>query len=217
VNTIAEFIENQFYHVYNRTNNKELLFKKRGNQAFFLARYKKYLSPFVKTHAYALLGTHYHFSIQVKSFKEILNFISDLHRDRRTVTMNNLLNNTDSKKDLINKLIINQFQNFQVSYAKSINKQFGRNGSLFQKKFKRSVFDPEIKFRYLQYYIHHNARKHGLVNEFRDYPYHSYDEIISGSSSIIDFDKVIELFGCIEEFKKFHNEVHLEERFTSLD
>ncbi|NNF35548.1 MAG: hypothetical protein HKN68_15690 [Saprospiraceae bacterium] len=171
----------------------------------------------MKTHAYALMGTHYHFSIQVKSLNDILNHISSLPNGQRTVIMNNLVNNLNSEDDLLNKLIINQFQNFQNSYAKSINKQLGRHGSLFQKKFKRSIFNPEIKFRYLQYYIHHNARKHGLVKNFKEHRFISYHEIINGSSEFIDLEGVMNHFQDLDAFKKFHHTIHFEEVFKNID
>ena len=43
---LANFPEDSIYHVYNRTNNKELLFKTDENRLFFLREYAKYLEPF---------------------------------------------------------------------------------------------------------------------------------------------------------------------------
>ena len=215
MNTNATFFENHYYHVYNRTNNKETLFKRPGNQSYFLNKYQKYISPFVYTHAYSLLGNHYHFSIQVKSMKEIFEYISKLKPGERTVLMNSYLENFND--EILNLLIINQFQNFQISYVKSLNNQIQRIGSLFQKKFKRSLFDPEIKFKYLQYYIHHNARKHGLVKDFRDHEYQSYHQIMKGSGELINIEEILSQFGNLNEFEKFHNSIHLEERFKDID
>ena len=36
---------NQYYHMYNRGNNKEALFKEDRNYHFFLDLYKKYIYP----------------------------------------------------------------------------------------------------------------------------------------------------------------------------
>lgn len=97
------------------------------------------------------------------------------------------------------------------------NKDLGRTGSLFQKKFKRSWYDSADKFCFLQYYIHHNARKHGFVNHFLDYPHHSYKEIIENNTSLIDVSKVLEHFGNIKSFENCHNRIHSEDQFLSID
>lgn len=59
----------KFYHVYNRTNNKELLFKEHENYFFFLRKYKQYLSSYIDTYAYCLMPNHFHFLIKVKEDK----------------------------------------------------------------------------------------------------------------------------------------------------
>jgi putative transposase len=45
----ADFYENGIFHVYNRTNNKELLFQSDENRHWFLKQYAKYLHPFLDT------------------------------------------------------------------------------------------------------------------------------------------------------------------------
>lgn len=64
---IMELEQNKYYHLYNRSNNHELLFRNRDNYIYFLSKYKKYLSPFVNTIAYCLMPDHFHFSVYVKS------------------------------------------------------------------------------------------------------------------------------------------------------
>ena len=58
---LANFAEAGIYHVYNRTNNKELLFKTDENRLYFLRQYAKYLEPFVDTFCWTLLPNHFHF------------------------------------------------------------------------------------------------------------------------------------------------------------
>ena len=40
------FEEGQYYHIYNRGNNRGAVFFKPENYIFFLRRWKKYLLPF---------------------------------------------------------------------------------------------------------------------------------------------------------------------------
>ncbi|WP_262890410.1 hypothetical protein [Pedobacter mendelii] len=37
--------ENQYYHVYNRGNNKNLIFFEESNYQYFLNQFKKYVLP----------------------------------------------------------------------------------------------------------------------------------------------------------------------------
>jgi len=66
-----------FYHVYNRANGNELLFKNSGNYTYFLKKYKKYIHPIGATFAYCLIPNHFHFLIQIKTEKEIINVMEN--------------------------------------------------------------------------------------------------------------------------------------------
>ena len=55
-----------FYHVYNRSVNREALFKETRNYYFFLDRYKRYCQKHVNTFSYCLMPNHFHLFIQVK-------------------------------------------------------------------------------------------------------------------------------------------------------
>lgn len=78
----------------------------------------------------------------------------------------------------INDLIISQHQRFFISYSKAYNKTNSRLGDIFKRPFKHSHFDPEVKFAYMQCYLHHNARKYGIVKAFDKCPYTSYHKIL---------------------------------------
>lgn len=67
-----ELDPNKYYHLYNRSNNHELLFRNRDNYIYFLSKYRKYITPFVDTLAYCLMPDHFHFSVYVKSEDSIL-------------------------------------------------------------------------------------------------------------------------------------------------
>lgn len=55
----------EFYHVYNRGNNKEKIFFEEKNYVFFLERLAKYVQEAALIHAFCLLPNHYHLLIQV--------------------------------------------------------------------------------------------------------------------------------------------------------
>ena len=216
MNTTADFHHNCFYHIYNRTNNKESLFKSQENYSYFLRRYKHYLSPYLDIHAYALLTNHFHFSIRIKSEKEITTHIENAPTSRRSETESRYLNN-NAKENLINELIVHQHQRFFISYAQAFNKMYNRKGNLFARQFKRSQFDPEEKFKYLQYYIHHNARKHRFVKHFLDDQNHSYKSIFTLNDSFLDVSYVLQEFISLERFIAFHEQVYSMKEFYGLE
>ncbi|MFA5834916.1 MAG: transposase [Bacteroidota bacterium] len=57
----------KYYHLYNRTNNKEKLFPQEENHLFFLLKFQTYLSLHCSVIAYCLMPTHFHFLIRIES------------------------------------------------------------------------------------------------------------------------------------------------------
>jgi putative transposase len=54
-----------YYHIYNRGNNKHIIFFEDDNYSFFLNQFKKHVSPFCEVYAYCLMPNHFHFFIRV--------------------------------------------------------------------------------------------------------------------------------------------------------
>ncbi len=178
MNTGAIFYFDHHYHIYNRTNNKEKLFLTDENRSYFLRRYKHFLGAFLDIHAYALMSNHFHFCIKVKSQEEIDSYLNELPEKDHTVAISKYLLSMD-RETSIDNLIIGQHLRFLISYAQAFNKMHNRSGNLLTKKFKRSVFDPAVKFKYMQYYLHHNPRKHNIIDDFKAYKWTSYHEILN--------------------------------------
>ncbi len=58
-----------FYHIYNRGNNRENLFIQERNYGYFMKLWGKYISPVADTYAYCLLRNHFHAAVRVKDAK----------------------------------------------------------------------------------------------------------------------------------------------------
>jgi REP element-mobilizing transposase RayT len=215
MNKYAKIYFNEYYHIYNRTNNKELMFKCDENRQYFKRKYKQYLEGYLDIHAYALMSNHYHFSVKIKSKEEIESYIATLDPTMLKSGHQNYLKSND-KETAINDLIVEQHRRFFLTYTQAINKMYKRQGNLFNVKFHRSIFDPEKKFKYLLYYIHHNARKHGIVQNFKDYPYTSYFEILEGNNWLINIENILNYFSSLDEFISFHESFHYPEVFKDI-
>ncbi|MDW7681215.1 MAG: transposase [bacterium] len=177
------FVENQFYHILNRGNNKEKLFYKRDNYHYFLLKYNDYLSDYLDMYAYCLMPNHFHLLVQVKTIDAIDSIID------------------------VNKKIGEQFRKFFLSYAQAINKQQGRTGSLFQKPFKRILILDHNHLLYLVYYIHSNPQRHGFIDDFKQYPFSSYQRFLDDRKTKLFKKQVLGWFDSTEEFIKFHQEI----------
>ena len=70
-----EFTSNQYYHLYNRGDNYEIIFREAENYRYFLRLLDKYLPPEkVEIVAYCLMPDHYHLLVcpQVETLSKLM-------------------------------------------------------------------------------------------------------------------------------------------------
>ncbi len=113
------------------------------------------------------------------------------------------------------KEVTQAFSNFFNSYAKSINKENDRTGSLFEKHFKRIRLEDEQYLKQLIVYVHLNP-KHHLDLKFEEFKYSSYQSFLSQKETKLEREEVLNLFGGIENFILCHNQKNdlLTEKYT---
>jgi putative transposase len=198
---VADFEENGIYHIYNRTNNKELLFLNDENRRFFLQRYKEIISPVADTYCWNLLPNHFHLIIKLKDAETISNLLKNKKE----------LSATEKKyqqgKATFGELIEHYFKRFFQSYALSFNAMHNRSGNLFYKPFKRVAVNKASQLTMAIVYVHANAAKHELVKDFTEWKWSSWHSIVSDKPTMLAKNDVIEWFGSIEEFVKVHKEL----------
>ncbi len=173
-----------YYHIYNRGNGGEDIFREPRNYGYFLTRYAEYIEPIADTFAYCLLRNHFHLLVRIK--------------DEETCQVSeNLTGHKGSDPS-------QQFSNLFNSYTKSINVAYGRTGNLFQRPFGRIRVTSDAYFANVIRYIHMNPQKHGFVGDFREYPYSSYDALCCEKPTRIHRAQVLEWFGGKTEFVMVH-------------
>ena len=64
-NNLQKLTPGGYFHIYNRGNNKETIFKTHENYIYFLTLWKKYIEPIAETFCYNLLPNHFHFFIKI--------------------------------------------------------------------------------------------------------------------------------------------------------
>jgi REP element-mobilizing transposase RayT len=55
------------YHIYNRGNNREDIFREERNYDYFLSLYARHIGPVAETYAYCLLKNHFHLLVRVNN------------------------------------------------------------------------------------------------------------------------------------------------------
>ena len=71
-----ELKPNCFYHLYNRSNAREPIFRCEDNYLFFLKKFKTRFRKSLKVVSYCLMPTHFHFLVQITTEE-----ISELKRN----------------------------------------------------------------------------------------------------------------------------------------
>ncbi|VAW43169.1 hypothetical protein MNBD_CHLOROFLEXI01-5362 [hydrothermal vent metagenome] len=183
------------YHIYNRGNNGETIFRQPENYLYFLKLFVKHFHLHVLTYAYCLMPNHFHFLLHIRSREEIV----AAYRRAETQTPRVL--------ETLGVLVpepSQAFGNVCNAYTKAINKRFQRTGSLFENPFDRIEVTNNRYFCNLITYIHHNPQTHGFVDDFRDWPYTSYDAILTEKPSRVARADVLDWFGSKHEFVEAH-------------
>lgn len=175
------------YHIYNRGNNGETLFIEERNYRYFLKLYAKYIEPVAVTSAYCLMPNHFHFLVQIRE-------------QGKTAAVSK----TAAVLELDSPYVIRQFNNCFIAYAKAINKAFGRTGALFEPRFRRKHVDNHRYFTHLVAYIHRNPLHHGFVDDFREWPWSSYDAVLAQERTRIPRQQILDWFGGRAKFLEAH-------------
>lgn len=173
------FRANQFWHVYNRGNNKQRIMLDVQDFLNLIKRFKIVLGllkdnslrikPLPKDSfsvaTYMLMPNHFHFIIRQNGEIQIGKLISKICN----------------------------------SYAKYYNNKYSHVGNVFQDIFKAKLIDSDKYLMYLSAYIHNN------VHDSLDYPFSSFPDIVgTRNDNLCDKSIILSLFdNDPEKYKKF--------------
>lgn len=194
-----------YYHIYNRGNNYENIFRNAEDYVHFLNIYDIYIDPIADTFAWCLMKNHFHILVRIKNENEIGFLNSDYSNSDNTELKWKTFFPSQSDDRFTRKPVPTlQFKHLFNSYSKWFNIKHQRSGALFQKNFQRKPVDNAKYYTNLIVYIHNNPIKHGFVEHILDYPWTSYLTIISTKPTKLSRNEVIEYFDSIENFEHLH-------------
>ena len=197
-----------YYHIYNRGVNRENIFIEERNYDLFLKLFEKHLLPVADLFAYCMLRNHFHISLRVRSEDEMEKTLRVSLANARQARQSNPANDHhgQSRKPLGSQYVSHKFSNFFNAYAKTINKAYGRTGSLFQHPFGRVLITTDHQFWNVIAYIHQNPQKHGFVKDFRDWKYSSYGMILTEKPTLLKREEVMKWFGTSDDYVSLHQQ-----------
>ena len=186
------------YHIYNRGVNSETIFPEERNYEYFTNLYTRHIQPVADTYAFCLLPNHFHLLVEIKDLTGFKN-LSGLGSGNPP--------SLGSKNSSGLKQASQAFSNLFNAYAKAINKACQRTGPLFERPFKRIPVTDSQYFTRLLIYIHQNPQRHGLIGDYRNWPYSSYGIFTGEQQTFVKRDVVTEWFGNVPELINAHQSI----------
>ncbi len=190
---IVPLVNGEFYHIFNRGNDKRDIFLQSRDYSRFQKTfyYYQFLGPkpkfsnitkskletlkplknnrFVEIICYCLMPNHFHFLVKQLVDGGIAKFLSQISN----------------------------------SYTKYFNIKYNHIGALLQGTFKSVRVETDEQFIHLSRYIHLNPIVSGIVKHLDTYKWSSYLEYISGNCFYSVSKEVINLFSTKEKYKEF--------------
>lgn len=164
-NILKEYLENGYYHLYNRGVEKRDIFLDKQDCTVFLHYLKMYLSPVEELKKISIPNTRINRFIPLNLSRELdlLSFSlmpNHFHLQVKQYT-----------KDAITKFM----RRLLTGYVVYFNKKYQRVGPLFQNRYKAILIDNESFLLHLSRYIHLNPlNTQSTINflSFSSYPYY---------------------------------------------
>jgi REP element-mobilizing transposase RayT len=196
----------RIFHIYNRGNNKEVLFRNEEDCEHFLHLYSVYVNPIADNLAWCLMKNHFHFCVRIKE-NENIGFI-----DTRNASLKKpedkwaIVKETTANKEFLRKPNPKtQWQLLFNSYAMWFNRKYSRTGSLFEKNYERKLVANERYLKDLIIYINLNPVKHKVVKKILNYRWSSYHEVFNKSFGICNTNLLWQYFDDKENFDYLHS------------
>ncbi len=183
----VELSPSEYYHIYNRGNNRQRIFYERSNCLFFLKRMREYLCAALDIVAYCLMPTHYHLLARIKpGTAQPFALTSEVSEPSQVSPASTAM------------------MRLAVSYTKAINKRFERVGALFQGPFRAKHLDRTEYLVHLSRYIHLNPVTASLVKRAEEWEFSSYRDYLGlRQGTLPSPDIVLSQFPSPEAYRQF--------------
>ena len=194
MNYYKPLLAGNIYHITARAIGSEKLFLHDDNYNFFLQRYDKYITPVAETFAWALLPNHFHLLVQIKPHEALQELYSNKNPHKKIT------------EDWQPVFVMQCFSNMLNSYAKAFNKQNNRKGGLFMDYMRRVEITSDQQYTATVFYIHKNPVHHGYCSKINDWPWTSFQTMLSQTPTKLKRNEVLQWFGGLNKFIEYHKQ-----------
>lgn len=178
-NIIKTYIENGFYHIYNRGVEKRQIFLDDQDRHVFLNYLKTYLSP-KEILIDEIKNNDLDFEKKEKIISEIY-INNNFYRKIELISFVLMPNHFHLELKQIGKKDIESFMRSLITkYSKYFNKKYERVGPLFQGRYKAVLIKNVEYLQYLSKYIHQNPQEILVKNHpLESYSWSSYPSYLN--------------------------------------
>lgn len=189
---IIPFVNNHFYHIYNRGVEKRTIFENRRDYHRFLKTLKFYQYAGPKPRFSKFFNNQ---SLKTKLDKKIVEIICYCLMPNHFHLL---------IKQLQDGGITEFFSKISNSYTKYYNTKHTRVGPLLQGEFKAVLIESEEQLIHVSRYIHLNPFVAFLVKDLNSYEWSSYSDYIGKiPNGICSKELVLDLFKSPYDYEKF--------------
>lgn len=183
-NTLKQYLENTFYHVYNRGVEKREIFLDEQDYRVFIDRLRKYLDPDYTTGPGERYGKYMRNEVELIAYCLMPNHFHLLVRQVTPTAMEELM------------------RRVMTAYSMYFNLKYARVGSLFQGRYKAVPVVTDEYLMHLSRYIHLNPCKSSSNAD----PQSSLRFYLHSSPAWVNPAPVLELFSNKADYAQFMND-----------
>ncbi len=212
-------VPNEYYHVFNRGNNKQLIFEDNRDYLrflFLLLHFQSdipiynigsFITYYIKHRVFNISKTIADKIIKNRSV-ELINFTLEPNHFHITI------------KGIGEKGISNYMQRILNAYTKYFNTKYTKSGHLFQGPYKAVHIKDNKQLLYLSTYIHRNCREIIKWKNKEDlYPWSSYQDYTKENrwNKLLEQDVILNQFSSKESYDDFVKSSTAKELGKNLD
>ncbi len=197
----------EYYHIFNRGNNKQIIFLNDTDKIRFLILLLLLQSPLELKNIKRLVKSY----VQSSALHNITETIDEIIKTRYieilcfTLMPNHFHLTVHELKD---GGISKYMHRLLTAYTKYFNIKYEKSGHHFQGPYKAVRIDDNNQLLYLSTYIHRNSRElKGWRNKEDLYPWSSFQDYISNNrwGNLLSCDLILSQFKSKKEYHKFVN------------
>lgn len=195
----------EYYHVYNRGNNKQNIFFDNRDWVRFLFLILYFQSPVI----FYNIGRHISYFVRHRVFNISKNITQKILKNRTVEVVNfSIMPNHfhlivhEAKEGGISQYM----QRVLNAYTKYFNAKYGKSGHLFQGPFQIVHIENNEQLLHLSAYIHRNPRElKQWKNKEHKYPWSSFQDYIEENrwGDLLQHQIITEQFSNPKEYKNF--------------